>query len=197
MRIVPPAETTTRRQRIAPTGWQAPPRGLSISMRVTVAEPSALAVTPPSGVKVTVVAPPGVMVSWAFGEPSSDDFAWMNVRPGGCSVTVQPACGAPKTICTGRLRRIASERARFGELFVKRGLVPDLGGLWRLPRVVGPAKAAELLYTGDVIDAAEALRRLLRRGKHLRALRDIAGQDDRLAAGRCNLRRDGVELRST
>ena len=41
--------------------------------------------------------------------------------------------------------RIASERARFGELFVKRGLIPDLGGLWRLPRTVGPAKAAELL----------------------------------------------------
>jgi enoyl-CoA hydratase/carnithine racemase len=54
--------------------------------------------------------------------------------------------------------RIASERARFGELFVKRGLIPDLGGLWRLPRTVGPAKAAELCYTGDVIDAQEALR---------------------------------------
>jgi len=54
--------------------------------------------------------------------------------------------------------RIASERARFGELFVKRGLVSDVGGLWFLPRIVGPAMAAELLFTGDVIDAAEALR---------------------------------------
>jgi enoyl-CoA hydratase/carnithine racemase len=54
--------------------------------------------------------------------------------------------------------RIASERARFGELFVKRGLVADVGGLWFLPRILGPAKAAELLFTGDVIDAAEALR---------------------------------------
>ncbi|MFQ5926333.1 MAG: enoyl-CoA hydratase-related protein, partial [Terriglobia bacterium] len=52
--------------------------------------------------------------------------------------------------------RIASERARFGELFIKRGLICDVGGLWRLPQIVGPAKAAELLFTGDVIDAKEA-----------------------------------------
>lgn len=52
--------------------------------------------------------------------------------------------------------RIASERARFGELFVKRGLVTDLGGLWRLPRIVGPQRAAQLLFTGDLVDAAQA-----------------------------------------
>ncbi len=54
--------------------------------------------------------------------------------------------------------RIASERARFAELFIKRGLVCDVGGFYRLPAIVGPAKAAELLFTGDPIDAAEALR---------------------------------------
>jgi len=54
--------------------------------------------------------------------------------------------------------RIASERAVFAELFIKRGLICDVGGLWKLPAIVGPAKAAELLYTGDPIDAAEAAR---------------------------------------
>jgi len=54
--------------------------------------------------------------------------------------------------------RIASENAKFGEIFIKRGLISDVGGLWRLPAIVGPAKASELLFTGDVIDAGEALR---------------------------------------
>ena len=54
--------------------------------------------------------------------------------------------------------RLASERAVFAELFIKRGLICDVGGLWKLPALVGPGKAAELLFTGDPIDAAEALR---------------------------------------
>lgn len=54
--------------------------------------------------------------------------------------------------------RIASSLAKFSEMFVKRGLSCDVGGFYRLPALVGPEKAAELLFTGDVIDAAEALR---------------------------------------
>jgi enoyl-CoA hydratase len=54
--------------------------------------------------------------------------------------------------------RVASERAKFGELFVLRGLCCDVAGLARLAALVGREKAAELLYTGDVIDAQEALR---------------------------------------
>jgi enoyl-CoA hydratase/carnithine racemase len=52
--------------------------------------------------------------------------------------------------------RVASERARFGELFVLRGLVSDVGGIGRLASLVGRERAAELLFTGDVIDAATA-----------------------------------------
>jgi enoyl-CoA hydratase/carnithine racemase len=54
--------------------------------------------------------------------------------------------------------RIASERAKFAEMFVKRGLSCDVGGFYRLPGIVGLSKASELLFTGDVIDAGEALR---------------------------------------
>jgi enoyl-CoA hydratase len=54
--------------------------------------------------------------------------------------------------------RVASERARFGELFVLRGLCCDVAGLALLASLVGREKAAELLFTGDVIDAPEALR---------------------------------------
>lgn len=52
--------------------------------------------------------------------------------------------------------RVASERARFGELFVLRGLVSDVGGIGRLAQLVGREQAAELLFTGDVIDAERA-----------------------------------------
>ncbi|HVF76539.1 MAG TPA: enoyl-CoA hydratase-related protein [Acidimicrobiales bacterium] len=54
--------------------------------------------------------------------------------------------------------RIASERARFGAIFVLRGLVSDTACLGRLASLVGREKATELLLTGDVIDAEEALR---------------------------------------
>ena len=52
--------------------------------------------------------------------------------------------------------RVASERAKFGELFVLRGLCTDVAGIARLANLVGRERAAELLFTGEVIDAATA-----------------------------------------
>jgi enoyl-CoA hydratase/carnithine racemase len=53
--------------------------------------------------------------------------------------------------------RIASENARFGFVFARRGIVPEAASSWFLPRVVGISQAARWCYSGRVFDAAEAL----------------------------------------
>lgn len=53
---------------------------------------------------------------------------------------------------------LAAEPARFIEVFVRRGLVPDGGGAYLLPRLVGPQRAKELMFFGDALSAADAAR---------------------------------------
>ena len=67
-----------------------------------------------------------------------------NAAGGGCNLAL--ACDI----------RIASDKARFSQIFTKRGVHPDWGGIYFLPRLVGYAKAAELIFTAEIIGAATA-----------------------------------------
>jgi 2-(1,2-epoxy-1,2-dihydrophenyl)acetyl-CoA isomerase len=66
------------------------------------------------------------------------------------------AAGAGMNLALACDMRIASTNAKFSQAFVKRGLTPDWAGSWFLPRIVGTAKACELIFTGDSIDAQQA-----------------------------------------
>ncbi len=75
--------------------------------------------------------------------------------------------------------RIADDSAKFGAPEVAHGLMPAYGGTQRLPRLVGPAKAKELIFTGALVPAPEALRiglvnKVVGGGQELRAARDLA-----------------------
>src|SRR5271168_3409360 len=67
------------------------------------------------------------------------------------------AAGAGMNIALAADIRVAADDATFGQNFGKIGLFPDFGGTYFLPQLVGPAKAAELLYNGDMFDAKTAL----------------------------------------
>lgn len=68
-----------------------------------------------------------------------------------------PAVGMGAELASMCDVRVGTERARFGWVFVHRGLVPDTGaGTWLLPRLVGVQTAARLLFSGEIIDAREA-----------------------------------------
>jgi enoyl-CoA hydratase len=89
--------------------------------------------------------------------------------------------------------RIASDAAKFGQPEVKLGLIPGYGGTQRLPRLVGKGRALQLLMTGEMIDAAEALRiglvnRVVPAGELIKAATELLGQmlaNAPLALGSC------------
>jgi len=81
--------------------------------------------------------------------------------------------------------RIASEKARFVCAWVNRGLIPDGAATYLLPQIIGVEKALELFYTGEIIDAEEALRvglvsRVVPHSELMKVVRELA---ERIAAG--------------
>ena len=81
-------------------------------------------------------------------EMSKPTIAMINGACAGAGLSVALACDV----------RIAAESARLGSAFARVGFSGDFGGSWMMQRLVGPAKARELYFTGDLIDAKEAER---------------------------------------
>jgi enoyl-CoA hydratase/carnithine racemase len=77
-------------------------------------------------------------------------------KPVICSLN-GPAAGYGFDLALGCDMRIASDKARMGAIFTRRGILPESGGAWMLPRLLGWAKAAEIVFRGRMIDAPEAL----------------------------------------
>ena len=67
------------------------------------------------------------------------------------------AVGAGLSVALACDIRIAAESARFSSIFVKRALVPDMGATWLLPRLIGSAQALQMMWTGRMVSADEAL----------------------------------------
>ena len=106
------------------------------------------------------------------GPVDSVDWSDERVRDGGGRLTLEifeclkpviaavngPAVGIGVTMQLAMDIRIASEEARFGFVFSRRGIVPEAASSWFLPRIVGIAQALAWCYSGKVFDAQEALK---------------------------------------
>jgi enoyl-CoA hydratase/carnithine racemase len=95
------------------------------------------------------------------------------------------AVGAGMNLALGCDLIVASEQARFSEIFARRGLAVDFGGSWLLPRLIGMHRAKELAFFADIITAKEAadmglINRVVPAGELDAFVKDWA---DRLAAG--------------
>ena len=102
---------------------------------------------------------------FAGGEHMTFTMQWINQIPLALHRMPKPtiakvrgvAAGAGCNLALGCDLIVASDNARFAEIFTRRGLTPDFGGTWLLPRLVGLHRAKELAFFADVVPAADAL----------------------------------------
>jgi 2-(1,2-epoxy-1,2-dihydrophenyl)acetyl-CoA isomerase len=111
-----------------------------------------------SGVDVGSSLSEGGVAAWyrSMGEVSRAATAVYSTTKPTIAAVDGIAVGAGMNLALGCDIVLATERARFSEIFVRRGLTLDFGGSWLLPRRVGMARAKELALTGRVFGAAEA-----------------------------------------
>jgi enoyl-CoA hydratase/carnithine racemase len=110
----------------------------------------------------------------------SVDFSHPGARDGGGLITLRVfasrkpviaafngvAAGVGATMALAMDFRLASDKARFGYVFARRGIVPEAASSWFLPRIVGIGTALEWCYSGRIVSAAEALEAGLLRSVH-------------------------------
>jgi enoyl-CoA hydratase len=90
--------------------------------------------------------------------PASYLFSRIEILPMPVIAMINGYClGAGNELAMACDIRICSDNAKFGQPEIKIGIIPGAGGTQRLPRLIGWGKAKELVYTGRIIDAAEAL----------------------------------------
>jgi 2-(1,2-epoxy-1,2-dihydrophenyl)acetyl-CoA isomerase len=110
-------------------------------------------------------------LSERFDQPDTDDMLRHVLRSRTSVVSLLRKCNKPVIAAVNGVAvgggfdlalacdiRIASDRARFSEIYVRRGLVPTSGGTYLLPRLIGIDKALMMLWTGNMVDAKEAER---------------------------------------
>jgi enoyl-CoA hydratase/carnithine racemase len=109
------------------------------------------------------------------------------------------AMGGGLEIALACTLRVVAESAKLGLPEVKLGIIPGTGGTQRLPRMIGKGRAAEMILTGDVIDAAEAFRiglanRLAPDGEALKSAEELAARIMANAPVAVEMAKDSIEI---